>query len=713
MEYLTPMGEANLQIPPFVSPAEPASSTFWAFRPRRVIPSVLGVIRKLLSAHSRGATARYAAAVIGAALVFGIEQLIADDLARCAVADFAWTAAAIGAIFGTARAVRGSRGGDRMVWLLFCAGSASWLVGQLLRDAAEVGGVPMPSPLVVDLGFMTAAPVWTIALVLLLRRHGQKLTLYALVLDVGAVVLTLAAAVTLFLATTLATDIGRDPSASAVAVLYPLLYVAATAAALSAVWGMPTLEPRGAVSSLFFGLGLNALAFVLYLPANVEGTFKAGTPIDALWLVGIGAIGIAGAQWVEDREDARNTRLSGPAINLSRMVLPGVVAAACSFLLVYTDVRRVPATFADLIDGAVALTVLVLATRAGLALYTNWQLGERERRRAEELAVLYDVGLATAGELSLDELASLIAREATALTGTDGAMVALAEKDQGFIVRAVHNAPALGLRSSVGEDLRGIALECLRTRDVVVAAAYRDHPDSNPALHDLIASAIAAPLVAHGEIVGTLTAYVPHPRVFSEETRRLVRLYAAQAAIAIANAALLAETRRLARDDDLTGVLNRRSLLERLEMQIADATRHGETFGVVLCDVDGLKAVNDSAGHLVGNEVLRTLARAMRQATRAEDVVARFGGDEFVLLLPRTGPLPAQAIVGRIAARLREERYMWAGRANELPRASFGIAWFPIDGRDADALISTADARMYEDKARARTTRIAIAAEAD
>jgi diguanylate cyclase (GGDEF)-like protein len=676
----------------------------------------LHVIRKLLAAHPRDALPRYAAAVIGAALIYGIEQLLTDDFARCAVADFAWTAAGIGAIWGTVRAVRASRGQDRLVWLLFLAGSVSWLAGQLVRDAAEVGGLALRSPIITDLGFVTAAPLWTIALVLLLRRHGQRLTLYALVLDVGAVVLTLVASVTLYLGTTLAADIGRDPQATAVAVLYPLVYVAATAAALSAVWGMPEREPRGAVSSLFLGLGLNALAFVLYLPANIEGTFKAGTPIDALWIVGIGAIGIAGAQWVEEREDGRNSRLSGAAIHLSRMVLPGIVAAACSFLLVFANARRIPERFADQIDAAVALTVLVLAARAGLALYTNWQLGERERRRAEELAVLYDVGLATAGELSLDELASLIAREATALTGTDGAMVALAEKDQGFIVRAVHNAPALGLRSSVGEDLRGIALESLRTRDVVVASVYRDHPDSNPALHDLIASAIAAPLVAHGEIVGTLTAYVARPRVFSDEARRLVRLYAAQAAIAIANAALLAETRRLARDDDLTGVLNRRSLLERLEVQIADATRHGETFGVVLCDVDGLKAVNDSAGHLVGNEVLRTLARAMRQATRAEDVVARFGGDEFVLLLPRTGPLPAQAIVGRIAARLREERYMWAGQSNELPRASFGISWFPIDGRDADALISTADARMYEDKARSRPTRVVVvaaAAEAD
>ena len=707
------MGEVTARIPPFASPAEAPISTFWAFPRTCPVPSVISVIRKLLSAHPRGATPRYAAAVIGAAFVYVIEQLLTDDFARCAVADFAWTAAAIGAIFGTARAVRASRDRDRTVWLFFCAGSVSWLVGQLLRDAVEIGGLHLPSPLIADLGFMTAAPVWTIALVLLLRRHDQKLTLYALVLDVGAVVLTLVAGVALYLATTLASDVARDPQASAVAVLYPLLYVAATAAALSAVWGLPQPEPRGAVTSLFLGLGLNALAFVLYLPANVDGTFKAGTPVDALWLVGIGAIGIAGAQWVEDREDGRNSRLSGAAVHMSRMVLPGVVAAACSFLLVYTDFQRIPGRFEDLIDGAVALTVLILATRAGLALYTNWQLGERERRRAEELAILYDVGLATAGELSLEELASLIAREATGLTGTDGAMVALAEKGEGFVVRAVHNAPALGLRSSVGEDLRGVALEGLRTRDVVVANAYRDHPDSNPALHDLIASAIAAPLVAHGEIVGTLTAYASRPRVFSEETQRLVRLYAAQAAIAIANAALLAETRRLARDDDLTGVLNRRSLLERLEVQIADATRHGETFGVVLCDVDGLKGVNDTAGHLVGNEVLRTLARAMRQATRSEDVVARFGGDEFVLLLPRTGSLPAQAIVGRVAARMREERYMWAGRANELPRASFGIAWFPVDGRDADALISTADARMYEDKARARMTRNEAAAVAD
>jgi diguanylate cyclase (GGDEF)-like protein len=655
----------------------------------------------------------YIAALVGAVLLYVAEQLLPEGYAREVLGNLALTGAALGAVVGTARAVRRAKRDDRPVWLCFLAGSFAWLVSQLAQGALELARAPFLSHPWIDVGFLAAAPLWTIGLVLLLRGHGQRLALYALVLDVGAVVLTLGAGVLVYLSSLVLGVAEEDPAFAAVAVLFPLLYVAATGAALSVIWGMPATEPRAAVVSLFVGLGLNALAFSLYLPPYLTSTAVAGTPLDLLWLLGMTAIGIAGAQWVEEHEDSAAPAMSSSAIHFSRMLLPGLVAAASAFLLVYTDMRAMPRPIADLIDGAIAVTVLVLATRAGLALYANWRLGELERRRAEQMAALYDMGLATAGELSLQDLAALIAREATALTRTDGAMVSLAERGRGLIVRAQYNAPALGLRASVGEALRGIALDAVRTRDLVVAADYRTHPDSNPQLHELLASAIAAPFIARGEIVGTLTAYSRQRRVFSEETCQLLRLYAAQAAIAISNADLVTETRRLARDDDLTGVLNRRSLMERLGSELAEATRHGDIFGVVLCDVDGLKAVNDSAGHLVGNEVLKTVARAMRESARAEDVIARFGGDEFVILLPRTGPLPAQALVGRVAARLRDEHYTWAGRENSVPRVSFGIAWFPEDGRDADALLGAADARMYEDKARARTGGQSDAAEAD
>jgi diguanylate cyclase (GGDEF)-like protein len=657
----------------------------------------------------RGARS-YLVAILGALTVFLLERAVSDEYVRCALADFSWTAASIAAIVGTARAVRRAPEADRLSWACFLAGSVAWLLGQGARDMIEVGTIPVPH-LWMDFAFLAAAPLWTIGLVFFLRTHGQRLALLALLLDTGAVVLTLISSVTLYLSSILPHDVAHDPGTSAVAVLYPLVYVAATGAALSVVWGIRADAQRSAPLALFVGLGLNAVAFTLYLPAYIQDGFAAGTIIDPLWVVGMSAIGIAGVSAADGRRTAAPAPLSW-GVEFSRMVLPGVVAAASAFLLVYTDFVDIGAA-ADLIDAAVALTVLVLATRAGLALYANWVFGERERRRAEQLSVLYDVGLATARELSLDDLASLIAREATGLTGTDGAMVAIGAGGNGLVVRAQHNASALGLRLATGETLRGIALDAVRSKDLVVAADYRSHPDSNPLLHTTIASAIAAPLVAHGDVVGTRTAYARHRRACTPETCRLVRLYAAQAAVAIANAELLAETRRLARDDDLTGVLNRRSLLERLEAEIATAARHGDILAVVLSDVDGLKGVNDSAGHLVGNDVLRAAARAMRETARVDDVVARVGGDEFVLLLPRTGELPAQAVVGRIAARLRDEHYTWAGRTHPLPRASFGIAWFPEDGRDADSLLGVADVRMYEDKARARRTRETAAAEAD
>jgi len=159
------------------------------------------------------------------------------------------------------------------------------------------------------------------------------------------------------------------------------------------------------------------------------------------------------------------------------------------------------------------------------------------------------------------------------------------------------------------------------------------------------------------------------------------------------------ELRTMAAIDELTRVYNRRYFFDQLDRELASARRYSVPVSVLMLDLDGLKGLNDSFGHETGDEALRTLAQRLVRYSRASDIVARVGGDEFAVILSRTDSEGAAQIARRLQSSVEDEVPV-AGKGRGVRIAvSFGFASFPEDAEDAGQLLRQADGRMYAAKA--------------
>jgi diguanylate cyclase (GGDEF)-like protein len=190
-----------------------------------------------------------------------------------------------------------------------------------------------------------------------------------------------------------------------------------------------------------------------------------------------------------------------------------------------------------------------------------------------------------------------------------------------------------------------------------------------------------------GDVIGLLWADEPEDRLLpSRDKLQALRVFANQAAAAIVTSAHLRELRFLADHDPLTRLLNRRAFVDRLEGEVARALRYGRSFGLIICDLDDFKALNDRLGHAAGDEALQRFARTLESGLRRGDDAFRIGGDEFALLLAEATRDDAREVVQRVAEQLSGVR------------ASFGVASCPDHARDTQTLFRLADMALYEAK---------------
>jgi len=249
--------------------------------------------------------------------------------------------------------------------------------------------------------------------------------------------------------------------------------------------------------------------------------------------------------------------------------------------------------------------------------------------------------------------------------------------------------------------VQGLELQPREPGDEVARAVGPDAPvlfhgaPRNPSLQRLTDADefVLAAVRPHGQILGLIFADNRYSRVpVSPGRLKYFDFFVDQTAMVWENLLLLKRVEALARYDALTGVLNRREFEERFEAERSRAQRSAGPCSLLLLDVDGFKQVNDRAGHAAGDEVLRHLGALLQQAVRSHDVLARFGGDEFIVLLPDTPAEhlpPAAARIGALAGK--------AGISMSL-----GGATWPTDCAELSDLFGLADRNLYRAKAAGR-----------
>ncbi len=334
------------------------------------------------------------------------------------------------------------------------------------------------------------------------------------------------------------------------------------------------------------------------------------------------------------------------------------------------------------------------------------------KRTVDELQAFNDIGRTLTSTLEAKEVLQLIMQKVSeVLKPEHWSLLLLDEQRQELYFEVAVGPRAERLKAArlpIGE---GIAGWVARSGQPVLLDDARPDARFSARFDEMTGlrtgSLLAVPLRSKGRVLGVVELVnAGGGRSFSPEDLRTLSTLADYAAIAIENAHAFERIRELTFIDDHTGLYNARHLYRTLESEVARARRFGRCFSVIFFDLDRFKLVNDRHGHQAGSAVLKEVGEVLRGQLRAMDVPVRYGGDEFVVLLPEVDRVQAMTVAERLRRAIVETVYLAGRGLNVRITASFGVSTYPDDGATPEGLLQLADQAMYRVK---ETTRDAIA----
>ena len=323
------------------------------------------------------------------------------------------------------------------------------------------------------------------------------------------------------------------------------------------------------------------------------------------------------------------------------------------------------------------------------------------RRQVARLSLFHEVGKALFSTLDLQKILQTIMEKISDLLQPDTwSLLMLDENTQELYFEIAIGSGAEKLRDvrlKLGEGIAGWVAQ--HGEPLLVENTAQDSrftPKVDELTHTETRSIVCVPIKAHDHVLGVieLVNALGKPS-FGVEDIPILKSLADYAAIALENARYVQRIHELTITDDCTALFNARHLNFVLDTEIYRSNRYGYEFSIVFIDLDHFKQVNDAYGHLVGSKLLWMIGDSIKGHLRMIDYAFRYGGDEFVVLLPQTSKENALMVVRRVRDLLTNRVFFVEEKMNIKVTASFGVASFPVDGRTRKELLRKADEAMY------------------